>query len=135
MAKSLWFFARCHTDKVCNYLPIMIESNITTVFEQVHKSQPNFQAILYPISIHGYLCCTRDSYRERLQFEPQIYPGISIRRSYLANGLVFLNPITNRISVSAYYRLNPLGYLPSPFNIKFDGPLECASLAFESDMA
>jgi hypothetical protein len=134
MPKSLWFFALRHAVQVCNYLPVMLEGKITTAFEQVHKSQPNFQAILYPIFSHGYFRCTRDSNRERLQFEPQTQPGIAIGRSELANGLMFWNPVTNRISVSADYRLDPLGHLPSPFNIKFDGPLECSPLASKSDI-
>jgi hypothetical protein len=46
MPNSLWFFALLHAVQVCNYLPVMIERNITTAFEKVHKSQPNFQAIL-----------------------------------------------------------------------------------------
>jgi hypothetical protein len=51
---------------------------------------------------------------------------------------MFWNPITNRISVSSDYRLDhldPIDHLPSPFNIKFDGPLECAPLASTSDIA
>jgi hypothetical protein len=47
---------------------------------------------------------------------------------------MFLNPVTNRISVPADYRLDPLGHLPSPLNIKFYGPLECTPLASESDI-
>jgi hypothetical protein len=126
MPKSLWFFALRHAVQVCNYLPVVIEGNITTAFEQVHKSQPNFQAILYPIFSHGYFHRTGDINRECLQFEPQTQPGIAIGHSELANGIMFWNPVTNRISVSADYQLDPLGHLPSPFNIKFNGPLECA---------
>jgi hypothetical protein len=122
MPKSLWFFALHHTVQVCNYLPVMIEGNITTAFEKVHKSQPNFQAILYPIFSHGYFRHTRDRNLERLQFDPQTQPGIAIGRSELANGLICWNPVTNRILVLADYGLNPLDHLPSPFNIKFDGP-------------
>jgi hypothetical protein len=99
MPKSLWFFALHHTVKVCHYLPVMIEGNITTAFEQVHKSQQNFQAIIYPLVIHGYFRRTRDSNLEHLQFEFQTQPGIAIRRSELANGLMFWNPVTNWISV------------------------------------
>jgi hypothetical protein len=46
MHMSRLLFALRHTVQVCTYLPAMIEGNITTAFEQVHKSQPNFQAIL-----------------------------------------------------------------------------------------
>jgi hypothetical protein len=67
----------------------MIEGNITTAFEQVHKSQPHFQAIMYPILNHGYFRRTRDSHGERIQFEPQTQPGIEIGRSELANDLMF----------------------------------------------
>jgi hypothetical protein len=130
----LWLCALRHAVQVCNYLPVVIEGNITTAFEQVYKSQPNFQAILYPILSHGYFRRTRDSNCERLHFEPQTQPGTAIGHSELANGLMFWNPVTNWISVLADYRLDPLGGLPSPFNIKFDGPLECAPLASESDI-
>jgi hypothetical protein len=41
----------------------------------------------------------------------------------------------NSISVSADYRLDPLGHLPSPFNIKCDGPLDCKRLTTETDIA
>jgi hypothetical protein len=68
MPKSLWLFTLHHAVQVCNYLPIMIEKNITTAFEQVHKSQPNLQVILYPIFSHRYFRRTRDNNRERLQF-------------------------------------------------------------------
>jgi hypothetical protein len=123
MPKSLWFFALRHAVQVCNYLPVMIEGNITTAFEQVHESQPNFQAILYHIFSHGYFRHTRDINHERLQFEPQTQPGIAIGCSEIANCLMFWNPVTNRISVWDDYLLDPLGHLPSLFNIKFDGPL------------
>jgi hypothetical protein len=71
----------------------------------------------------------------RLQFEPQSQPGIAIGRSELVNGLVFWNPTTNSVLVSANYILNPLGHLPSPFNIKFDGPLECKPMMMDTDTA
>jgi hypothetical protein len=48
---------------------------------------------------------------------------------------MFWNPTTNSISVSADYQLDPLGHLPSPFNIKFDGPLECKPPTTETDIA
>jgi hypothetical protein len=135
MPKSLWLFALRHAVQLCNYLPVTSESNITTAFEQVHKSQPNFQAILYPIFSHGYFRRTRDTNHERLQFKPQTQPGVAIGRSERTNGLMFWNPDTSHISVSADYLLDPLGNLPSQFNIKFDGPLECAPLASEYDIA
>jgi hypothetical protein len=48
---------------------------------------------------------------------------IAIGRIELVNGLMFWNPTTNSISISADYRLDPIGHLPSPCNIEFDGPL------------
>jgi hypothetical protein len=129
MPKSLWLFALRHTIQVYNYFSIMVDGIITTALEQVHQSQPKFQAIMYPIFNHGYFRHTRDSNRECLHFEPQTQPGIIIGCSEKANGLMFWNPVKNWISVSADYRLDPLGHLPSPFSIKFDGPLECAPFA------
>jgi hypothetical protein len=131
----IWFFALRDAVQVCNYLPIMVDGNMTTSFELVHQCQPNYQAILYSIFSHGYLQRVRDGSRECLQFEPQSQPGITIGHIELSNGLMFWNPTTNIISVSAEYRLDPLGHLPSPFNIKFDGPLECKPLTTDTDMA
>jgi hypothetical protein len=61
--------------------------------------------------------------------------GIIIVHSELANGIMFWNPSTNSISVYAYSRLDPLGHLPSPFNIKFDDPLKCKPLKTDTDIA
>jgi hypothetical protein len=40
MFKSQWFFALRQAVQVCNYLPVMIEGNITTAFSQTFR--PNF---------------------------------------------------------------------------------------------
>jgi hypothetical protein len=65
--KRLWFFAIHHTVR--------------------------YQAILYPIFIHGYFRRVRDGSCDRLQFkpqfEPQSQPGITISHSELANSLMF----------------------------------------------
>jgi hypothetical protein len=122
MPKRLWIFTLFHAVQVCSYLPIMVDGSITTSLKLVHHCQPNYQAILYPIFSHGYFRRVQDDSRDRLQFEPQSQPGVAIGRSELVNGLMFWNPTTIIISVSADYRLNPLDHLPSPFNIKFDTP-------------
>jgi hypothetical protein len=43
--------------------------------------------------------------------------------------------MTNIISVLADYRLDPLGHLLSPFNIKFNAPLKCKPLTTGTDIA
>jgi hypothetical protein len=121
---TLVFFALHHAVHLCNYLPIMIDGYMTTSFELIHQCQPNYQAILYPNFSHGYLRRVLDGSRDQLQLEPQSQPIITIVRSELANCLMFWNPTTNSISVSADYILDPLGHRTSPFNIKFDSPLE-----------
>jgi hypothetical protein len=135
MPNRLWFFALHHAVQFSNYLPIMVDGCITTSFEMVHLYQHNYQAILYPIFSHIYSRWIRDGSCDRLQFEPHSQPGITIGRSELTNGITFWNPTTDIISVSADYRLDPLGHFPSPFNIKFDGPLDCTPLATETDIA
>jgi hypothetical protein len=102
----------------------MVDGSMTASFELVHQCQTNYQCILFPIFSHGYFRCVGDGSRDRVQFEPQSQPGIAIGLSELANSLMFWDPMTNSISVSADYRLNPLGHLPSPFNTIFYGPLE-----------
>jgi hypothetical protein len=105
---------------------------MTTSFELVHHCQPNYQSTLYPIFSHGYFRRVIDRSQYRLQFKPQSLSGMAIGHSKLTNGLMFRNPTTTRISVSADYRLNHLGHLPPPFNIKFDG---CKPLTTYTDIA
>jgi hypothetical protein len=67
MPKRIWFFALRRAVQVRNYLPIMVYGLMTTSFELVHRFQPNYQAILYPIFSHGYFRGVRDGSRDRLQ--------------------------------------------------------------------
>lgn len=76
--RLLWFFALRHA--------------ALTSFELVHQSQFNYHAILYPIFSHGNSKRVRDGSRDRLWFEPQSQPGITIGCSELANDIMFWNP-------------------------------------------
>jgi hypothetical protein len=76
--------------------------NITTPFELFYGVKPDYRNLFKWGSV-GYYRRTTDSGITRNSFDMQTSRGIAIGRSNQTNGMIFWDPITSRMNVSADY--------------------------------
>jgi hypothetical protein len=79
---------------------------LTTPFELYYGTKPDYRT-LFQWGCLGYYRRVRDSSGGRGQFDMHSSVGIVIGRSNHTNGMIFWDPVTQRMNVSANYKLDP----------------------------
>jgi hypothetical protein len=79
---------------------------LTTPFELFYGTQPDYRT-LFRWGFLRYFCRVRDSNGGRGQFDMHSSVGIVIGRSNHTNGMIIWDPVTQRMDVSADYKLDP----------------------------
>jgi hypothetical protein len=96
---------------------------LTTPFELLYGLKPDYRT-LYHWGCIGFYRRTRDSSGGRGQFDMHSSIGIAIGRSIHTNGMIFWDPITQRMNVSADYKLDPTAAIGVHFpNVIYDGQI------------
>jgi hypothetical protein len=92
-------------------------------FELFYGLQPDYQT-LYNWGCIGFYRRTRDSSGGRGQFDMHSSVGIAIGRSNHTNGMIFWDPITQRMNILADYTLDPTAAIGIHFpNVIYDGQI------------
>jgi hypothetical protein len=79
---------------------------LTTPFELFYGIKPNYRT-LFKWGCMGYYRRVRNSSGGRGQFDMHSSVGIAIGRSNHTNGMIFWDPVTQLMNVSADYKLDP----------------------------
>jgi hypothetical protein len=95
-------------------------ANLTTPYELFYGQKPNYR-VLFKWGCVSYYCCTADSGIDRGTFDTQSSVGIALGRSNQTKAMIFWDPGTSRMNVSADYRLDPTASITSNPNIVYDG--------------
>jgi hypothetical protein len=96
---------------------------LTTPFELFYGTQPDYRT-MFQWGCLGYFCRVRDSTGGRGQFHMHSSVGIVIGRSNHTNGMMFWDPVTQRMSVSADYKLDPEAAIGTHFpTVIYDGQI------------
>ena len=93
-------------------------NKLTTPFELFYGTKPDYRT-LFQWGCLGYFRRTRDSTSGRGQFDMHSSVGIAIGRINHTNGMVFWDPVTQRMNVSADYKLDPEAAIGTPFPPSF----------------
>jgi hypothetical protein len=96
-------------------------AGLTTPFELFYGQKPDYR-ILFKWGSVGYYRRTSDSGIDRGNFDAQSNVGLALGRSNQTNAMIFWDPATSRMNVSADYRLDPTASITSTYpNIVYDG--------------
>jgi hypothetical protein len=79
---------------------------LTTPFEMYYGVKPDY-CTLFQWGCLGYYRRLRDSSGKRGQFDMHSSVGIALGRSNHTSGMIFWDPVTQRMNVSADYKLDP----------------------------
>jgi hypothetical protein len=90
-------------------------ANLTTPFELFYGLKPDYQT-LYNWGCIDFYRRTRDSSGGRGQFDRHSSVGIAIGRSNHTNDMIFWDPITQRMDVSADYKIDPTAAIDIHFS-------------------
>jgi hypothetical protein len=96
---------------------------LTTPFELYYGIQPDYRT-LFQWGCLGYFRRIRDSSGGRGQFDMHSSVGIAIGRSNHTNGMIFWDPITQRMNVLADYKLDSTAAIGTHFpTVIYDGQI------------
>jgi transposase InsO family protein len=96
---------------------------LTTPFELFYGIKPDYRT-LFQWGCIGFYRRTRDSAGGRGQFDMHSSVGIAIGRSNHTNGKIFWDPVTQRMNVSADYKLDPTAAIGTHFStVVYDGQI------------
>jgi hypothetical protein len=96
---------------------------LTTPFELFYGLKPDYRT-LFQWGCLGYYRRTRDSSGSRGQFDMHSSVGIVLGRSNHTNGMIFWDPVTQRMNVSADYKLDPNASIGTHFpTVLYDGQI------------
>ena len=114
---SFWWFALKRATEVSNYIPLKIDSKLTTPHEKLYGCKPDMRNLI-PIFSVAYT-----SYTTQHSYNVQTVKTILVGKSDKSNSLIFFHPATKQIITSARYRFDET--LPSgpSFNLPYDGGL------------
>jgi hypothetical protein len=94
---------------------------LTTPFELYYGHRPDYRNLFKWGSV-GYYRRVANSGVKRGNFNVQSSVGLAIGRSNHTNGMIFWDPVTSRMNVSADYKLDPTGSVPRHFpSVCYDG--------------
>jgi hypothetical protein len=94
---------------------------LTTPFELFYGEKPDY-CVLFKWGSVGYYRRDSDSGVKRGNFDMQTNVGIALGRSNQTNEMIFLDPGTSLMNVSAEYRLDPTAHITTHYpNITYDG--------------
>jgi hypothetical protein len=99
------------------------DPQLTTPFELYYGVRPDYRT-LFRWGCLGYYRRVRDSSGARTNFDLQSSVGIALGRSNHTNGMIFWDPVTQRMNVSADYRLDSDAAIGTHFpNVIYDGQI------------
>jgi hypothetical protein len=102
-------------------LPERRYASITTPFELFYGEKPDYRVLFKWGSVGYYRRCA-DSGIDCGNFDAQSNIELALGRSNQTNAMIFWDPATSRMNVSADYRLDPTGSITSSYpNIVYDG--------------
>jgi transposase InsO family protein len=91
---------------------------LTTPFELFYGLKPDYRT-LFQWGCLGYYCRTRDSSGGHSQFDMHFSIGIMLGHSNHTNEMIFWDPVTQRMNVSAYYNWTLMPVLVLTFQQSF----------------
>jgi hypothetical protein len=95
---------------------------LTTPFKLFYGQKPDYYRVLFKWGCVGYYRRTSDSGIDRGNFDAQSSVGLALGRINQTNAMIFWDPATSRMNVSADYRLDPTASITSSYpNIIYDG--------------
>jgi hypothetical protein len=96
---------------------------LTTPFELFYGIKPDYRT-LFQWGCIGFYRRIRDSSGDRGQFDMHSSVGIALGRSNHTNGMIFWDPVTQRMNVSADYKLDSTAAIGTHFpNVIYDGQI------------
>jgi transposase InsO family protein len=100
-----------------------LTAQLTTPFELFYGVEPDYRT-LFQWGCLGYYRRVRDSSGRRGQFDMYSSVGVVLGRSNHTNGMIFGDLVTQRMNVSADYRLDPSAAIGTHFpNVIYDGQI------------
>ena len=93
LGREFWYFAVLHVAMMPNQVPVQLVQKLTTPFELVHKSKPDFKTWCELFSI-GYFNHDTDNVDSRSKLQAHTLDVISVGRDDRPNSIIFYNPIT-----------------------------------------
>ena len=115
LPSSFWWHAVKRAAEMANYIPLKLDTKLTTPHELVFGEKPNFQNILPMFSV-AYV-----DYKNIHTLHLQTVKAILIGRSDLSHALEFYHPHTKRVLTSAIYRLDETLTAGPSFGLPYDG--------------
>jgi hypothetical protein len=104
-------------------LPERRYASLTTPFELFYGIKPDYR-VPFKWGTVGYYRRCSDSGIGQGNFDTQSNVGLALGRSNQTNAMIFWDPATSRMNVSADYRLDPIASITSSHpNIVYDGDI------------
>ena len=107
---------------VSNYLPIKINTPLTSPYFIVHHRRPDLRNLI-PLFSVGYITKYKDGTTSRCNIDSHSTRVILIGKGHKSNSLLFYHPPTKKIIASDTYRIDDTLPTGPVFHLEFDGGL------------
>ena len=118
---KFWYFALKMAAQVSNYMPIILENGQwNTLHEQKYGTKLDWRNLVPMLSI-GYIRRNWDGNKQRVTSNSKSITGICVGNNPKSDGLLFYLPTTQKLVVSADYRMYPTVTYGPVFGYYYDG--------------
>lgn len=109
-----------HASRIQNIFPVKFDNILTTPYELVYKSKPDYRQ-LFRLFSTAYFSHHKDNTKERSNVQAHTLAGIALGWSDVANGLQVYNPITKELYTTSIFKIDGHNATKSYFNLHYDG--------------
>ena len=120
LPSKFWWWALKRAVETSNYVPIKIDTHITTPFYLVHHVKPDLRNLL-PLFSVSYLTRYRDGNKKRQNMHSQTIRAILVGRDEKADAFKFFHPGTQRTIVSDRFKIDEVLTSGPTFGLQYDG--------------
>jgi len=117
LPSNFWWFALKRATEISNYIPVRINSKLTTPHELVYKTKPDLR------NLHPMFCVAYTSYKSDHSYDTQTVKTILVGRSDKTNSFLFYHPSTKQLITSARYKLDESLTSGPAFGLPYEGGL------------